>query len=247
MASERGTRTFDRQAAEDSGSDRSTLCIVLANEGGPLSPEVHAAIAACGWQTIELHDPLEAMLRLCLLERMQLTRAGWGLPRLQNLAILLISPVHRAVATQVSQAIHHHLPEIDIWAFDSGNGMIRQFADTKKEAQNIQIRLSGGQSIDQRDIGRVNAVDSARIEPHESPAGASRSTPLPFQFPTLRQVAEVRHDMPAEPPPEIRPRVAAKDNEQSAPEDDIVVIEEPAITRQEIAMLLEMENHEADV
>jgi hypothetical protein len=239
---ERETRTLGQRTAEDSGSDRPTLCIVLADDRGPLSHHVHGAIAARRWQTIETHDPLDAMLRLCLLDRMQSARAGWGLPRMQDLAILMPSKASRP-STQISQAIQQYLPDIAIWTFDSIGELALVHAGSSESAAAPPMRLVDGMSD-----ARPTAPESrTAVRQHaEAAVKDSDSSFSPLQFPGIRQIAEIRHDAPPERLPEIRPRIELAQNELAAPEDDTVDIKDSAITRQEIAMLLEMERHEAD-
>jgi hypothetical protein len=199
-----------------------TTCVLLTPASGAVSSRLHSLLAARDWQTIETADPVHAMTQLCLLERAQTARGAWGLARQQRVALLLIAPEARADLQGLIPAVRKHLPEVALWAYEGGSLTAIHDPYASDDARDTQER----------------ALLSPTVMPREKSvqAGPSRAAVA------TRSAAPPRS---APPPLRMEPPAAAENEHieaaASAPQHETADENTPdaAITRQEIAMLLD--------
>jgi hypothetical protein len=106
-------------------SNEWTRVVLLAPpSSGQTSSEVgeplKSLFAARDWFAIQLSDPYQAMAELCLRERAQAARAGWGLKRLEQLALAIHQPYvwQDQVINELVDSVRQYLPSVTIWRID---------------------------------------------------------------------------------------------------------------------------------
>src|SRR5688572_1641165 len=95
-----------------------TRAIVLSPESsapGGVSLKLSEAMSQRDWFPIEQHDPYLAMAELCLRERAQTARAGWGLQRMEHLALVIVEPSRWPALDSLIEAVGKYLTLASIW------------------------------------------------------------------------------------------------------------------------------------
>jgi hypothetical protein len=100
-----------------------TRAIVLTpehSEAGQsgISPALALVFAQRDWFPIQQHDPCLAMAELCLRERAQTARAGWGLQPMEHLALVIVEPAHWPFLEDLVLAVHRCFKHASIWVVD---------------------------------------------------------------------------------------------------------------------------------
>jgi hypothetical protein len=87
---------------------------------GPLDEHLKAAFTQREWFAVEHTEPHQAMAELCLREKAQTARAGWGLQRVEKSALLIIDPFEFCAARSLIAAAQRYLPQASVWTFADG-------------------------------------------------------------------------------------------------------------------------------
>jgi hypothetical protein len=98
-------------------------CVVLTPPGE--GAEAAAHLAGRNWATIEVHDPLLAMVELCLRERAQRSRAGWGLQRIEQSALVVAHSERWPETESLVLAATRYLPLAEVYTLDA-HGLTRR-------------------------------------------------------------------------------------------------------------------------
>jgi hypothetical protein len=211
-------------------------CVVLAPAAAVLPDFARHWTEDRSLRALLVHNPLQALTAVCLLERAQLARAAWGLQRIDSIALLIVDSAQWTDAPRLIAAIRRYLPTVTIHELRG-----RTIASASKMAESVVV--GPGQNCD----------DSRHV--FSSEKGASLPATAPVESPRTRTAIEP--DSPAQrvaasAPPVHRedraahPRAAAArwpvDVEQHHA-DELDPAEPMRITRDEIAMLLD-DQHE---
>ncbi len=84
-------------------------------QGGALSPKLKSLFAERDWFAVVHHDPYVAMAELCLREKAQAARSGWGLQRLEKLALAIVDVKESPELSELLQAIRDYVPSATLW------------------------------------------------------------------------------------------------------------------------------------
>jgi len=200
-----------------------------------LSDGLKSLFAARDWFAIEQHDPYLAMAELCLRERAQVARAGWGLQRMEQIALVILEPERWPRLDELVSAVNEYLPNATVWtATDSDVTPLNSpdQADARPAAAPPPTlrytAMANKNSIS--DDGPV-ATKMNRPNPGLRIAGAPQ--PIP-PAPRSAESANGAHD--DDPTP--RPALMNEDEADAAATSQ-------RITREEIQMLLQDEDREA--
>lgn len=96
-------------------------CIVLCESAGDLPAALRASLAQQKYRIELLRDPHRAFGRLCLLDRLESVRSGWGLERSGTLTLVIAGESNRQAMQQMLNARDHYLPTVGIleWRDDA--------------------------------------------------------------------------------------------------------------------------------
>ena len=110
----------DRDQAASSPHQRARCVILTA--AGQEPRDLQALIHQRRWEPISTDDAYKAMAELCLEERMQASRAAWGLQRARGLALVIVRTTRNEAGRDESlvHAVQKYLPETAIWRYASG-------------------------------------------------------------------------------------------------------------------------------
>lgn len=114
-------------------------CVVLAP--APASTPAALPDFARAWaderglRTLLMHELLQALTALCLLERAQLARAAWGLQRIDSIGLLIVESDQWADLPRLVAAVRRYLPGIAIHELDD-----QAIASALKTAESVSPR-----------------------------------------------------------------------------------------------------------
>ena len=111
----------DRDQAAPSPQQRAR-CIILTAVGEEPERDLQALIHRHRWEALCTDDAYQAMAELCLEERMQASRAAWGLQRARGLALVIVQTTGNGARRDepLVHAVQKYLPETGIWSYASG-------------------------------------------------------------------------------------------------------------------------------
>lgn len=101
-----------------------TRCIVLLPPESDCGQTISALLARRGWPGTSRDDPWLAYAELCLQERVQRSRAAWGLQRVEQTALVVAEPDHWTPGGRLedlSAAVEKYLPGVITFSFDGGD------------------------------------------------------------------------------------------------------------------------------
>lgn len=99
-----------------------TRFVLLTRTGGggePL-PTLLDRRTAGQWQAHEADDPLAALAELCLLDRTQKSRVGWGQQQIEGLALVVVEPTRWPQLDAMLAAARRYVPQADLWSYVDG-------------------------------------------------------------------------------------------------------------------------------
>ncbi len=97
-------------------------CVVLAPAGddGGTDQALRSLLEHRQWLVHQASHPLEAFAELCLLERIQASRAAWGLRRSERLALVSVEPSRWPRLDALLAAAGRYLPAVSLWRYSDG-------------------------------------------------------------------------------------------------------------------------------
>ena len=187
-----------------------TCSIVLAPPETADDDQLDRLLTDQDWQSVRMDDPHLAMAELCLRERAQASRAAWGLPRSEQLVLVLMIDGGETgddpESHDLVSAVRRYLPTVSVWLYRDEN------------------------------LTSLHAAD----ERGESVAQSSTAVTLPAPKPATTTPAhlgrELRLTEPLTEPAASEMRDSTEANQPDAPD----------ITAEEIRMLLEPQEDEAE-
>lgn len=206
-------------------------CVVLA--AAAALPDVAKAWAEeRELRTLLVHEPLQALASLCLLERAQLARAAWGLQRIDSIGLLILEPDHGGDLPRLLAAVRRYLPAITIHALHG-----QAIASASNTAESVA--LQPGENCD----------DSRHVFSSEKGASllATASTESPRPRTTIQPSLPEQLDVASAAPVHGEQHAAQSGTAVARWPVDVAEHEQPTlepdeplrITRDEIAMLLD--------
>ncbi len=97
-----------------------TKCVVLAPNAKSVDGRLQSQLEQRHWDALVTDVPLMAMAELCLAQRMQSSRAAWGLTGADGVALVVIEPSHWSDLSVMLGAIKRYVPVVGAWAFEDG-------------------------------------------------------------------------------------------------------------------------------
>lgn len=97
-----------------------TKCVVLAPNAKSVDGRLRSQLEQRHWDALVTDVPLMAMAELCLAQRMQSSRAAWGLTGADGVALVVIEPSHWSDMSVMLGAIKRYVPVVGAWAFEDG-------------------------------------------------------------------------------------------------------------------------------
>ena len=98
--------------------DNATRCVLLAPAGDV--SDVREQLVNQGWIAHTAHDPLPALAELCLLQRLDASRPGWGRTPGEALALVVVEPSRWNQLPEMLSAARRYVPSAEIWAYEDG-------------------------------------------------------------------------------------------------------------------------------
>lgn len=139
-------------------------CVVLRQGAGELPVELRRALDARHSRTEVFNDPFRAFARLCLIERLESLRSGWGLERSSPLSLVINGDFSPASITQLINARDQYIPTIGI--------------EQWREGDMIEIRPALMPAVQSAPSLRTHqAVTQARSAPAAQPNNARNAGP----------------------------------------------------------------------
>ena len=99
-----------------------TRCVLLTPTGGggePLRTLLDRRTAG-QWEAHEADEPLAAFAELCLLDRTQKSRVGWGQQQVEGLALVVVEPTRWPQLDAMLAAARRYVPQADLWSYVDG-------------------------------------------------------------------------------------------------------------------------------
>lgn len=87
---------------------------------GPIDQHLKTALTQREWFAVEHTEPHQALAELCLREKAQAARAGWGLQRVEKSALLIVDPFEFPAARTLIAATRKYVPTASIWTYAEG-------------------------------------------------------------------------------------------------------------------------------
>lgn len=154
-----------------------TQCIVLAPRESAEDTRLCAALDERGWDATCVHEPLDGMLETARIEHDQKSRAGWGLQRTEQVALVITHPAQWDSLDELSGAMKRYFPSVPVLWFDGSN--LVPFGDEGRAA--AAPDQADGQAecdTDEREDGREDANEEPsdgqqqHMEHEEAPDGS---------------------------------------------------------------------------
>jgi len=115
------TNTMATISSNNDNNSR-TACIVVTSATTTGDDALSHVLAARGWRSIPVDDPVVAMAEAALREREQRVRTEWGLLRNEAVAMVIDTYDCDEVAwderSKLIRAMRRYLPNVALWSFD---------------------------------------------------------------------------------------------------------------------------------
>lgn len=184
----------------------------------PLDEHLKSAFTQREWFAVEHTEPHQAMAELCLREKAQTARAGWGLQRVEKSSLLIIDPFEFPAARDLIAAAQRYVPGASTWTYADG-----EFTAVGKRPEGLEA-CRPGEFKTQASVGTQPPLSIRAAPLRPSPP------PSPLASPSLQAL---------KPPSLTSPTTSESDEEP--------VLAPTRISREEIDMLLHAEDeHDGD-
>jgi len=230
------------EASSETASTASgrTTAVLLCPEGHSQNEPVRRELDEQGWTINPIHHPHLAMAELCVLEKDQRSRSAWGLPRADQLALVIDWPQAAPELEPLLTAVARYLPSVQVWLVGGG-----------------AVTSPTGEPMPPTPTAVAAPIESPRLdEPsHVEPEPQPEARPFSFSASLSSQEsshggmgarsvggAPPLHLVHADLPLPAQPARATTDVEQDQSEEPAEAVQR--ITREEIDMLLHQEAEE---
>lgn len=136
-------------------------CVVLRQSAGELCAELRNALDSRQYKTEILCNPYSAFARLCLIERLESVRSGWGLERGSPLSLVIDGDFAPHVMTALFHARDRYLPGVGIHHWN--NGVLVELRPAA-----IRPPAPATQEGDRNDVPNARSAPSAPPREHGS-------------------------------------------------------------------------------
>ena len=109
---------------------------------------LQAQFAARDWFPIYIHDPYVALAELCIREKSQVSRAAWGLQRLEHISFVVQEPQEWREAgvnvIELAEAVQRYVPAASVWHIEGDEIILTHRAAERNADEKRQTTGAAG-------------------------------------------------------------------------------------------------------